>query len=448
MSRRTLAAYNLEDCRLVLDICEKTDLVGFAVERQRLTGLALDRQGGSVAAFDHLYLPRLHRHGHVAPDVGRSDESVASPGGHVLESEPGIHANVLVLDFKSLYPSIIRTFKIDPMGMAFPGDDPVPGFLDAHFAREANILPELIETLWAARDAAKRDKNAALSQAIKILMNSFYGVLGTPGCRFFSPKLASSITLRGHEIIERSREWLEEKGHRVIYGDTDSVFVLLGEGPSDEECRQTGAELAAWLNDRWREDLSRRMHLECDLEMEFETHYARFLMPTMRGSEKGSKKRYAGLVRDEDGKERVVVRGLEAVRKDWTPLARQFQRELLRRVFGDEPYRDWIRDLSDAVRAGKHDDELVYRKRLRRPLDDYVANVPPHVQAARKMASPSHVVRYVMTVNGPEPVNHPQRSSLDRQHYIDKQLAPAADSILQFLDTDFASIAGPQLSLF
>ena len=102
-----LAAYNLEDCRLVLDIFEKTDLLGFAIERSRLTGLAMDRPGGSVAAFDHLYLPRLHRRGVVAPDVGGSDvDMVASPGGHVLESTPGLFRDVLSFDFRSLYPSI------------------------------------------------------------------------------------------------------------------------------------------------------------------------------------------------------------------------------------------------------------------------------------------------------------------------------------------------------
>ncbi|HEX4447129.1 MAG TPA: 3'-5' exonuclease, partial [Polyangiaceae bacterium] len=90
-----LAAYNLEDCRLVLAIFERADLVGFAMERARMTGLAMDRQGGSVAAFDHLYLPRLHRRGVVAPDVGYETELVPSPGGHVLESVPGLYRDVL-----------------------------------------------------------------------------------------------------------------------------------------------------------------------------------------------------------------------------------------------------------------------------------------------------------------------------------------------------------------
>ncbi|MCA9533419.1 MAG: DNA polymerase II [Myxococcales bacterium] len=442
-----LAAYNLEDCRLVLGIFAAADLLGFAVQRQALTGLPLGRQGGSVAAFDYLYLPRLHRHGHVAPDVGRAGDAESSPGGYVMDSEPGLFDNVLVLDFKSLYPSIIRTFAIDPMGLAFPGDDPLPGFEGGSFARSRHILPEIIETLWAARDEAKVRGDAARSRVIKILMNSFYGVLGTPGCRFFSPKLASSITCRGHEIITESRSFIEARGLRVIYGDTDSLFVLLGPGPDEAACRSAGTELAAALNDFWRTKLRRELRLESHLEVQYETHYLRFLMPTMRGSDKGSKKRYAGLSRRRDGELGVVVKGLEAVRTDWTPLARRFQRELFHRVFVDAPFHDWMRELAASVRAGELDAELVYKKRLRRKVEQYEKNVPPHVQAAKKLGRPVREVHYVMTVRGPEPTELPH-AALDYDHYLDRQLAPAADAILPFLGTDFASIAGTQLQLF
>jgi len=442
-----LAAYNLEDCRLVLDIAEHTRLVAFAVKRQQLTGLAMDRPGGSVAAFDNLYLPRLHRHGHVAVDVGSSSETPSSPGGHVLDSVPGLHENVLVLDFKSLYPSIIRTFRVDPMGLAFPGDAAVEGFDGGRFAKQRCILPGLIEQIWSERDAAKRASDAELSRAIKILMNSFYGVLGTPGCRFFDPRLASSITRRGHEIIERSREFVEEAGPSVIYGDTDSVFVLLGPGLDRAECQRRGDDLAASLNEHWRRLVAEEQGLESFLEIEFETHFERFLMPTMRHSGKGSKKRYAGLVRDSEGRPEVVVRGLEAVRTDWTPLARRFQLELLRRVFCDEPFEGWVRETADALCAGRLDDELVYRKRLRRKPEEYQSAVPPHVQAALKSKRRGSIVEYLITVNGPEPLDALE-SAIDHEYYLGKQLAPAADVVLPFCGTDFETIAGRQMRLF
>lgn len=443
-----LVRYNLEDCRLVEAIFERAQLIDFAIERAQLTGLALDRVGGAVAAFDNLYLPRLHRHGRVAPNVEEHDLDVdeVSPGGFVMDSEPGLFTNVIVLDFKSLYPSIIRTFLVDPLGLAVNGDDAVPGFKGASFSRHTHILPELIEHLWGARDRAKKAQNEALSRAIKIIMNSLYGVLGTTACRFFDPRLVSSITLRGHEIINRSRRFIEEAGHRVIYGDTDSLFVRLDEAASELLCRELGTELAADLTAFWSNEIRRDYRLRSYLELQFEKHYLRFFMPTIRGSELGSKKRYAGLVRRNGGVE-LQFTGLEAVRSDWTRLARDFQRELYRRVFHDEPFESYVKETADAVLAGRRDGDLVYRKRLRRRLEDYVKNVPPHARAAQKSKRSGRWVRYVVTVNGPEPLdNNP--SPIDYQHYIDRQLAPAADALLHVKGTSVAKILDRQMSLF
>ena len=443
-----LAAYNLEDARLVLDVFRAADLLGFAVERARLTGLPLDRQGGAVAAFDHLYLPRLHRRGFVAPDVGVEVDAIPSPGGHVLESAPGLYRNVLSFDFRSLYPSIIRTFHVDPLALWAPGEDAIPGFEGASFARQGAILPEIVAQLAEARGRAQQARNEALSRAIKILMNSFYGVLGTPGCRFFDPKLASSITRRGHEIIDRSRRFFEERGHPVIYGDTDSLFVRLPEALAEDACRAEGARLAREITAFWRDEIERTLGLPSFLEMRFESHYLRFLMPTMRGSERGSKKRYAGLVRGEDGRGQLVIRGLEAIRSDWTPLARDAQRELLRRVFEDEPWEAWLRELRGQVLSGALDDALVYRRRLRRDVDEYGGS-PPHVRAARMMEDEleGDEIEYVITTRGPEPASR-RASPIDHAHYLEKQLAPAVDVVLPLLGTSFDQVAGAQLRLF
>lgn len=442
-----LAAYNLQDCRLVLEIFEHADLVNFAVQRSRMTGLPLDRYGGSVAAFDFLYLPELHRAGYVAPSIGMTVAGELSPGGYILDPVPGIHENVLVLDYKSLYPSIIRTFKIDPLGMVVARDEDIEGYAEARFSRSTHILPQLVADLWAARDAAKRRKDKALAQAIKIIMNSFYGVLGSTGCRFYHPKLASSITRFGHHVIRESKTFIENEGFQVIYGDTDSVFVLLGSGYDGDAAVAVGQNLAGKLNAWWTERLRDERGIASHLEVEFETHYERFLMPTMRGSERGSKKRYAGLVRGEDGVARIEVKGLESIRTDWTPVARRFQYELFRRLFMGEPVEDFIRDTASDVLSGAVDDDLVYRKRLRKELDEYTSHVPPHVQAARKLDKPGEWVDYVITLNGPEPAEH-RVSPIDYGHYLDRQLAPVADTILQFYDTSFAALTDRQMQMF
>ena len=455
--KQALAAYNLEDCRLVLEIFAKADLVGFAMERAKLTGLPMDRQGGSVAAFDYLYLPRLHRKGFVAPDVGVDVEVTESPGGHVLESVPGLFRDVLSFDFRSLYPSIIRTFRIDPLGLCQAGVDPLPGEDGALFARapEAAILPSLIETLHEARSKAMAAKNDALSRAIKILMSSFYGVLGTPGCRFFDPRLPTSITRRGHAIIERARVFFEDSGLSVIYGDTDSLFVHLRDAPSEALAIARGRSLAETLTRALAAEIARDFGVESHLELRFESHYLRFLMPMMRGSDRGSKKRYAGAVRKADGSVAVIVRGLEAVRTDWTPLARRVQRELLRRVFAGEPFEPWLEGIAKDLASGLLDDELVYRKRLRRELGEYAhTGAPPHVRAARMLEGDGGFgrseVEYVMTTRGPEPEGR-RSAPIDHAHYLEKQLAPVCDVVLSMLGpsaTSFAKIAGSQRSLF
>jgi DNA polymerase-2 len=436
--KAALAAYNLEDARLALEIFEKADLIGFVIARARLTGLPLDRQGGSVAAFDHLYLPLLHRKGFVAPDVRADANPVMSPGGQVLDSTPGLYDDVVAFDFRSLYPSIIRTFQVDPLALRLEQPDRVAGFDGATFAREGAILPGVITHLHEERNKARVAQNETLSRAIKILMNSFYGVLGTPGCRFFDPRLASSITLRGHEVIERSKAFFEERGHAVIYGDTDSLFVRLDPALAEP--------LAAALNGWWRETIQREHGLHSDLELRVDAAYAKFLMPTTRGSERGSKKRYAGLKRSGE----LVIRGLEAVRTDWTALARDAQRELLRRVFAGEPWQAWLLQLRSDVLAGLLDDQLVYRKRLRRDAADY-ASLPPHVRAAQ-LATPegeqtASDVEYVITRSGPEPLSR-LTAPIDHAHYLERQLAPAVDVVLRLLGTSYEREAGEQLRLF
>ncbi|WP_086870481.1 DNA polymerase II [Kosakonia pseudosacchari] len=456
-----LATYNLKDCELVTRIFHKTEIMPFLLERATVNGLPVDRHGGSVAAFSHLYFPRMHRAGYVAPNLGGVPPQ-ASPGGYVMDSRPGLYDSVLVLDYKSLYPSIIRTFLIDPVGlvegMAQPDNaHSTEGFLGAWFSREKHCLPGIVGQIWHGRDEAKRHGNKPLSQALKIIMNAFYGVLGTSACRFFDPRLASSITMRGHEIMRQTKALIEAQGYDVIYGDTDSTFVWLKKAHSEEDAARIGRTLVEHVNDWWSAHL-KSQQLESALELEFETHFCRFLMPTIRGTEQGSKKRYAGMIQESEN-QRMVFKGLETVRTDWTPLAQQFQQTLYLRVFRNEPYQDYVRETIASLMAGELDDQLIYRKRLRRALSEYERNVPPHVRAARladeenrKRGRPAQyqnrgTIKYVWTTSGPEPVDY-QHSPLDYDHYLSKQLQPVAEGILPFIDDDFATLLTGQLGLF
>jgi DNA polymerase-2 len=458
-----LAAYNLEDCQLVWDIFEHAELLRFAIERAQLTGLELDRVGGSVAAFDNLYLPRLHRKGYIAPNIGDYQGELSAPGGYVMDSKPGLQGSVLVLDYKSLYPSIIRSFRVDPYARiaAASADesDVVPGYDGASFHKSEHILPQIIESLWAARDQAKRDANAALSQAIKIIMNSFYGVLGTSGCRLHDSRLTSSITKRGRDIIIQTVKLIEAEGYEVIYGDTDSVFVSLNGSYDNPAAAEIGNHLVARINAYWRDHLQRQYGIDSCLEMEYETHFQQFFMPTTRGSDQGSKKRYAGLVDDGAGERKIVYKGLETVRTDWTQLAREFQQTLYQLIFDGADPVEFIQQTLADLYAGKLDDKLVYRKRLHKKLSEYQKNIPPHAQAAIKAESefrqknePARYrnrswIRYVITVAGAETLEC-QSARLDYEHIVERQLTPIADTILNAIGSSMDAITRQQQNLF
>jgi len=458
-----LAYYNLKDCELVTRIFAKANLLAFMIERATVTGLQADHLGGSIAAFSHHYLPRMHREGYVAPNVG-DVAGGASPGGFVMDSKPGLYDSVVVLDYKSLYPSIIRTFLVDPVGLieGEHASDPasvVAGVNGTVFSRQRHCLPEITTQIWKQRDAAKRAKNEPLSQALKLLMNSFCGVLGATECRFFNPRLISSVTLRGHQMMKQTRELVEAQGYEVIYGDTDSIFIWLKKEYDYDAALAIGEALARQINLWWRDMLQRELGLESHLEIEFDTHYRKFFMPTIRGTDTGSKKRYAGLTLNSRGEDEVIYRGMEVARSDWTRLAQQFQQGLFLRIFKGQPYEQYVRDYVRSTLAGEYDELLVYRKRLRHRLDEYKVNVPPQVRAARladqynlSLKRPLRYqhggwISYVMTSSGPEPLEV-LRSRIDYEHYLSKQLQPIADSILLPLHDNFARLTTAQASLF
>lgn len=270
--------------------------------------------------------------------------------------------------------------------------------------------------------------------------------MGSYGCRFYHPDLPSAITSTGHYLLLGSKEYFQNKGYEVVYGDTDSLFVKLkkGEGASAEKIARS---LADELNNYWKEKLKFEFKVESFLEIEFEKHYKKFIITPMRRSESGAKKRYAGLLLSNEI-EKIEFVGMEFVRSDWTRLAKEFQVELYERLFHNLDVADWIREIVSKVNKGELDDKLIYRKRLRKGIDEYTKNVPPQVRAARMIDSAENVVYYVITKRGPIPIEL-DHSDIDYQHYIEKQLKPIADSVLMIFGESFDSInKSSQLNFF
>jgi DNA polymerase-2 len=440
-----LVAYNREDARLALEILEHEGLLALTVERSALSGMQLDRVGASIASFDLAYLPALRRRGFVAPSVETARaEGGAAPlvqGGAFLDPVPGFHERVAVFDFKSLYPSLIRSFDLDPLAHALavaePRDDDLVAPNGARFRRGAGILPGLVERYAAARAEARARGDAHAVQAIKIMLNAMFGVLGASSCRFFDVAVANAITSFGQQTLRWTRDAFDALGVRVLYGDTDSVFVQVAERAATGPLRERAqARVLARVRETYGVD--------AHLELEFESFYERFFLPRLRGGRGASHKRYAGL---EEG--RVVVVGLEAVRRDWPAIAARLQEGMLERAFGDRPVAPFVRETVERVEAGACDADLVFAKRVRKAsLDRYTATTPPHVQAARKLAEQGirvgPVVRYVVTTAGPEPVlpGRALPAAIDRRYYVEHVLRPLADAILIERDECFDDAIG------
>ncbi len=426
-----LLEYNKKDAELVYNILKEKKLIEFTKKLAGITGLQLDRVKGSIASFDSLYLRKARKRGVVCPSVAGGERKHVI-GGLVREPLYGIYDYVLLFDFRSLYPSIMVTMNIDPMTFT-EEKTKIKAPNDVYFKDEKAILPEIILELMEKR---KKVKHIYEEQyAIKIIMNSFFGVLGNQNCRFYNSKIANAITAFGRSFLNLTTKKVEERGYKVIYGDTDSIFVV-SNARNYEEAEKIGKEIEKNINEFYDSYVTENYGTKNYLILEFEKLYEKFYLPKHRHLEKGAKKRYAGLIG-----ENVDIVGLEYVRRDWTDLAKEFQYNLLKKVFLSEDYETYIKEVAKDLKSGNLDSLLVYKKGVRKNLESYTKTTPPHVKAARKLENfKDRVIKYVMTKKGPEPIENLDKVKIDYDHYIEKQLKPIADSLLIFFDTSFDEI--------
>ena len=442
-NKKKLVDYNLKDAELVIKILGKTKVLELSILRSLLTGMPLDRVNASIASFDSLYLRELNKRNIVAPSGNFVVKEEGIKGGYVRESLPGIYNYILILDFKSLYPSMMRTFNIDPYSYVSDckGKNLIKAPNGACFRNEDGVLPEILTKLYHEREKARKEKDELTKYAIKILMNSFFGVLANPSCRFFDINMTNAITYFGQDILKITHEEIKKLGYDIAYGDTDSSFVI-SKAKDLEEAENIGKNIAKYINEFYKKFIKNNYNRESFLELSYEKCFVKCLMPKLRKSDVGAKKRYAGLV-IKNGKEEIQFTGLEVVRGDWTNLAKKYQQELLDRVFHNKEVINYTKKFVDDLNNGRYNDLLVYKKTMRKGIEDYAVETP-HKKAAKKLIGAgikleSNIIRYVMTEDGPEPFEH-IKHKIDYKHYIEKQIKPIANSILVFFNTDFESL--------
>ena len=247
--------------------------------------------------------------------------------------------------------------------------------------------------------------------------------------------MGNAITHFGQLIIKLTAEKLQDQGYDVIYGDTDSIFVDLKESKEKDivkVCKEIEQYITAFLKAYVRKNYAR----ESFLELQFEKVFTKFLMPKVRGSEAGAKKRYAGMIMKDD-KETLQIVGLEFVRRDWTQLAKKYQYELLERIFSGKEITKFTKTFVEKIKKGELDELLVYKKAIRKGVEEYTKTTPPHIKAARKAGIVKEgIIENYHTINGPERVEQ-GKSKIDYAHYIEKQIKPIADSVLCFFNVKF-----------
>ncbi len=427
-----LIEYNFKDSELVYKIVKKLKLLELIYEKTIISETPIFKVRSPITILDVLYLKRLHKKNLVASTIYNFSDRNGIVGGYVMNPIKGFHNNVLVFDFKSLYPSIIMTFNIDPF--TYVSDKKTKNLIEApngaYFKREKGILPSLIEKIYNERNKAKKKGDKIKSYSLKTLINSFYGAVGSPKCRFYNKNVAEAITSFGHFFIKLMRDYFEKEGFKVIYGDTDSLFVKISGDFDESNILDFGRNLENKANKFLKDYIKKNYNLESKLILEFEKVFLKFFI--------ASKKRYVGKTLED----KVKFTGLEAVRGDWTKLAKNFQIEFIKRVFnGDskEDLKNFIKNFVKELKEGKFDDYLIYTKKITKLLEQYTKTTPPHVKAARQLKDfKGKVVEYVITKEGPlhkSLIN--KNTRYDYDHYIQKQLKAVIDDFIEYLDINF-----------
>ncbi|MBC7115044.1 MAG: polymerase, archaea type [Archaeoglobi archaeon] len=384
-----LVEYNRKDVELCVKINEKNNIIRFFEEVANLVGCSLEDTLNSSRIID-VYVLRKAKNRYVLPSKPQGDFDSEYEGAMVLEPIRGVKENVVVLDLKSLYPMILMTLNASPETKDENGEIVAPN--GVRFRKHPESLTrEILRELIELRDERKRMRDRYeygseeyrkydLQQtALKVIANSYYGVSGYPRFRLYDREIASAVTSVGREIIKHTKRVIESLGYEVVYGDTDSCMVSLGEMPV-EEVVEKGKELERILNksyDEFARTLNADRHF---FQIKFEKVYRRFFQV-------GRKKRYAGHLVWKEGKwvDDIDIVGFEFRRSDFPKLTKRVQKDVITMIIKGESIErvgEYLRDVLKKFYRGEFSlDEIGIPGGLGKDLDDY-ENEDAHVRGA------------------------------------------------------------------
>ncbi|MCX6773366.1 MAG: DNA-directed DNA polymerase [Candidatus Micrarchaeota archaeon] len=381
------------------------------------------------------------------PDDAMAQERELGPikGAFVKLPQPGIYENMVVFDFRGLYPSIITAHNIDPFTLNPPASVPDSDCYispNGHRFKKTprGLIPTVLEEILQVRGALKTqlkkiEKDTpeyemlfARQQSLKILANSYYGYLAYPRSRWYSRDCGESVTAWGRHFIQDTIDKGEKTGFNVLYGDTDSIFLLMGKKSKDDAMqfmKKINAELPG------------------DMELELEGFYPRGVFVTKKNAEgAGAKKKYALI--GEDG--RIKIRGFELVRRDWSAVAKNTQRGVLEAILkhgSKEMAVKVVKDMIVRLKEGKVPlEELTIYTQMKKDPRKYDIK-SPEVSAAQKgiaagmQIEKGSMIGYVITKTGKTISEKAyvveMAKDYDPNYYIDNQILPSVLKILKEL---------------
>src|SRR6056297_178242 len=337
-----LLEYNLRDVELCVEIDRKQSIVAFWDEARKLVGCKLEDATTPGDAVDMYVLHKAFGN-FVLPSKGQQ-EAAEFEGGAVFDPITGVRENVTVLDLKSLYPMCMVTTNASPETKVDPDEydgDTYQTPTGVHFRKEPDgIIREMITELLAEREEKKALRNDhdpdsedyerydRQQAAVKVIMNSLYGVFGWDRFRLYDRAMSAGVTSTNREVISFTEQAAEDFGYEVAYGDTDSVMLELGGGMTKEEAIEESFDIEDHINAAYDEFAREQLNAdEHRFQIEFEKLYRRFFQA-------GTKKRYAGHIVWKEGKEvdDVDITGFEYQRSDIAPITKRVQKEVIDRI--------------------------------------------------------------------------------------------------------------------
>ncbi len=392
-----LLEYNLRDVELCVELDRQQEIVAFWDEVRTFVGCKLE---DAPTPGDTVDMYVLHEaYGRFAlPSKGQQEAGEEYEGGAVFDPITGVKENVTVLDLKSLYPMCMVTInaspetKVDPE--TYDGDTHIAPS-GTHFRQEPDgVMREMITELLAEREEKKSLRNEhepgtqAYEQydrqqgAVKVIMNSLYGVSGWERFRLYDKEAASAITATGREVIEFTEEASSEIGYEVAYGDTDSVMLELGPDVSTDEAIEQSFEIEEYVNGRYDDFALEELNAdEHRFQIEFEKLYRRFFQA-------GTKKRYAGHIVWKEGKEvdDIDITGFEYKRSDIAPITKEVQHRVIEMIVreGDvDAVTEYVAGIIEDFQAGAVSlEEIAIPGGIGKRLDNYDTDTA-HVRGAK-----------------------------------------------------------------